>query len=318
MQEERITKLSKTTNAPVVALHKYNKLRSRVKDGFVFVLEGDDDPIFYTVAAQRANFNHNFSPLVVGGKDMVLGLRKLLSNSLEAEKGSGVAFFVDADFDGLKGHEPCRDTYVTPTYSIENIVCTTAALESLLNMEFKLHKDELYADIQPIVRMYLGILDKFHEEMKQINLLIYFGRTMSENLFNSRLLSIEKKSDSFFKIDKNTLTISCQCNDEKIREVIKFDNYFDLQSINSVSEGFEKLDPSTQWRGKFHFSFFIQLIQVLVEDRNTKNPKYFSKGNGKVKLNLATDSAFRILSSACEIPKCLGTFFAHLSANAFH
>lgn len=318
MQEQIVAKLIKTANTPVVALLKYNKLRSRVKDGFVFVLEGDADPIFYTVAAQRANFNHNFSPLVVDGKDMVLGLRELLANSLEVEKGSGVAFFVDADFDGLKGHDPCRDTYVTPTYSIENIVCTAAALESLLSLEFKLHKDELYADIKRIVQMYLDLLDKFHVEIKKINLLIYFGRTMSESLFNSRLLSIEKKSDSFFKLDKNALTVTCQCNDEKIREVIKFDKYFDLQSINCVLEGFEKLDPSTRWRGKFHFSFFIQLIQVLVEDRNTKTPKYFSKGNGKVKLNLATDSAFRILSSACEMPKCLGTFFADLSANALH
>lgn len=316
MIEARIAKMINATRDPIVALSKYNKLRTRFKSDLVLVFEGNEDPIFYTIAAQRSGTKHQFKSFVANGKDMVLGLRKLISESIEVEKGDGVAFLVDADFDGIKHYSPGKDVYVTPTYSIENIVCSVTALQHLLELEFKLHSHDYQQDIEKITEIYSNVFKTFYSEMKDVNLLIYFGRTKSMEMLGSRISSIDDKNASFFKFDKNTLAVSCQCKGNEVKKFIKFDIDFDLNEAQSVLDEFNNLDPQTKWRGKFHFELFIQLVQALVEDRNLRTPKYFSQGKGNVKLNFSSDSAFRILSTACEIPTCLTEFLRNLPANA--
>ena len=306
--------LSAATRSPSVALIKFNKLRSRQKGGLVFAYEGFEDPIFYAMAAQRCGFKEQFHPLVLNGKDMVLGLRKLLQESIEADKGEGVAFFVDADFDGLKGHPAGSDIYVTPTYSIENIVCSVASLKSLLNLEFKLYEDELEGDINTICNHYANTLNSFITEMRDVNLLIYFGRTSSYQLIGAKILEISNQIEKYFKLEADTLLVSSFCRGNSAKSFIKFDCDFDFTEVNKIALDFDKLVPAMQWRGKFIFFLFVKFINFLVEDRNSVKPKFFSKGKGKVKLNLTNDSVYRILTTACELPPCINNFLNSLPA----
>lgn len=159
--EPRIEKMRQSLRTPEVALLKYNKLKSQKPDMLIFVFEGYEDPIFYSVLVSRCNFKHAYSPLVVEGKDMVLGLRQLLQNSCEANLKAGVAFFIDNDFDGLKNYDDGSDIYCTPTYSIENIAVTTSVLEQLLTHEFRLHDPDLKDDIKRNVKAYEKLIDDF-------------------------------------------------------------------------------------------------------------------------------------------------------------
>lgn len=318
MMDSRVAIMATASRDPAVALMKYNKLRGRQTNGLVFAFEGHDDPIFYHTIAQRCSFESPFHILVVDGKDMVLGLRKLLRESKEAVMGDGVAFFVDADFDGLKGHPPGSDLYVTPTYSIENILANLASLKSLLSLEFKLYEEGLHNDLDPILDLYSNALKDFYQKIRDVNRLIFFGRTKSREVINCGIKALDDSSDRFFTFNKSSFQVMNQCGGEKIKEVVVFDADFDLSVVDMVDDDFNKLDPANQWRGKFQFSFFKQFLAALVEDRNSANSKHFTKGKGKVKLNLATDSAFRLLSTACEVPPCLRSFFLALPANALH
>ncbi|RYH54306.1 MAG: DUF4435 domain-containing protein [Alcaligenaceae bacterium] len=266
----------------------------------------------------RCDFKLPFHVLVVDGKDMVLGLRRLLTESKEAILGDGVAFFIDADFDGLKGHDPGSDLYITPTYSIENVLANASSLRSLLNLEFKLYEEGLHNDLEPILELYSNALTDFFQKIRNVNRLIFFGRTKSREISNCEIRTIEDSSDRFFKFNRNTFLTTSECDGEKIKDLVVFDADFDLQAVDAIDADFEKLDPSNQWRGKFHFSFFNQFLSALVEDRNSANPKYFTKGKGRIRLNLATDSAFRLLSTACEVPPCLRAFFSELPKGALH
>lgn len=316
MSQEKIQQLSAATRSPAVALMKFNKLRSKHRNGMVFAFEGQEDPIFYAMAAQRLDFTQTFHPLVLNGKDMVLGLRALLTNSMEADKGEGVAFFIDSDFDGLKGHAAGPDIYVTPTYSIENIVCSVSSLKSLLRFEFKLYEDDLEDDIDKICTYYQNTLNSFQLEMRDVNLLIYFGRKFSQRMLNSKIISINDQLDKYFTLNANTLTISSNCKGNAAKNQVRFDCDFDFSETNIASNEFDKLDPQTSWRGKFIFHMFTKFIQAIAEDRNLQQPKFFRKGKGKVKLNLATDTSYRVLTTACELPQCLKHFLMALPAKA--
>ena len=93
--ESRVDRMARAARDPVVVLHKFNKLRSQRPEQLVLVVEGDEDPIFYSVIAQRCGVQDDFLALVAGGKDLVLGFRELLKVSLEAKRGAGVAFAVE-------------------------------------------------------------------------------------------------------------------------------------------------------------------------------------------------------------------------------
>lgn len=314
--EARIATMHSATRDPSVALMKYNKLRSRHPDGMVFAFEGAEDPVFYSSAVERCGLKYRFHILVVDGKDMVLGLRALLTSSTEAKFGDGVAFFIDADFDNTKGHSPGLDLYVTPCYSIENLVANQSSLQRLLELDFKLYEDALYDDLIKISNLFEAVIKEYESALRETNQLIHFGRTISYSTCNSKITSIEESSTKFFRFHAEDFKVTSTHQGNDLKRLVKFDIDFDISNVAHSQNAFNKLSPLTDWRGKFLLAVFCQFIQALVEDRNSSNPKVFSKGKGKIKLNLNSTSPFRILSPICHLPDCLTKFLTSLPSNA--
>lgn len=314
--DSRVDRMARAARDPVVVLHKFNKLRSKEPERLVLVVEGDEDPIFYSVIAQRCGAKEGFLALVAGGKDLVLGFRELLKASLEAKRGAGVAFAVDRDFDDLKGFSSGVDLYCTPAYSIENIACSSVAIRSLLYHEFKLHDPELLDDVDRITKLYDGVCAAFAAEVHDINLLIYFGRTESARRCGASIRDIEESANRVFSLNSESLAVSCAFKGDAASEIVRFTAPVSIADAAPALPAFSALEPRMRWRGKFWFALVVRFLSILVEDRNSTNPRFFTRGRGKVKLNLATDSAFRLLASACEVPPCMNAFFAQLPANA--
>lgn len=314
--ESRVDRMARAARDPVVVLHKFNKLRSQRPEQLVLVVEGDEDPIFYSVIAQRCGVQDDFLALVAGGKDLVLGFRELLKVSLEAKRGAGVAFAVDRDFDDLKGFESGADIYCTPTYSIENIACSPAAIKNLLYYEFKLHDPELLGDIDRVAEIYDDVSAKFVAEVRDINLLIYFGRTDSMRLCGASIRDIEERANRIFSLNAENLAINCNFKGDAATEIVRFTAPVSIGDAILALPRFSALEPRERWRGKFWLALVVRFLSILVEDRNSSSPRFFACGRGKIKLNLASDSVFRLLASACEIPPCMRFFFAQLPQNA--
>lgn len=314
--EARIASMHSATRDPSVALMKYNKLRSRNPNGMVFAFEGAEDPVFYSSAVERCGLNYQFHILVVDGKDMVLGLRALLKSSTEAKFGDGVAFFIDADFDGTKGHPHGLDLYVTPCYSIENLIANKSTLKRLLELDFKLYEDALHDDMAKVMELFETVAKEYSNALRETNQLIHFGRTVSSSICNSKITSIEETSTKFFRFHTEDFKITSTHQGEDLKKLVKFDSNFDISNITHSESEFNKLSPLIDWRGKFLLAVYCQFIQILVEDRNSSTPKVFSKGKGKVKLNLSSTSPFRVLGPICHLPNCLTKFLTSLPDNA--
>lgn len=314
--EARIASMHSATRDPSVALMKYNKLRSRNPNGMVFAFEGAEDPVFYSSAVERCGLNYQFHILVVDGKDMVLGLRALLKSSTEAKFGDGVAFFIDADFDGTKGHPHGLDLYVTPCYSIENLIANKSTLKRLLELDFKLYEDALHDDMAKVMELFETVAKEYENALRETNQLIHFGRTVSSSICNAKITSIEETSTKFFRFHTEDFKITSTHQGEDLKKLVKFDSSFDISNITHSESEFNKLSPLIDWRGKFLLAVYCQFIQILVEDRNSSTPKVFSKGKGKVKLNLSSTSPFRVLGPICHLPNCLTNFLTSLPDNA--
>jgi hypothetical protein len=314
----RVAQMAAAARDPIVVLHKYNKLRSKKPQQLVLVFEGVDDPIFYSVIAKRCGFTQQYLVLIADGKDILLGFRKLLMESVEARKGEGVAFFIDHDFDGLKGAPPGSDLYCTPTYAIENIAVAPKVVSTLLSNEFKLHDPDELDDTERLTSKYKEVVNEFATKIRDVNLLIYVGRTLTPGVIKSRLIEIDDTPKRIFTLDSDTLQIACHCTGESAIKIAKFSPPITIEEAQIALTEFNKLEPHTQWRGKFWLALLQKFLSILQEDRNSAEPKHFTKGKGKVRLNIATDSPFRILASACDIPDCMRSFFENLPQNALH
>lgn len=314
--DPRIQKMASATKDPIVVLHKFNKLRTRDVNQLVLVVEGDEDPIFYSVIANRCGLATPFLCLVAGGKDLVLGFRELLKTSIEAKLGAGVSFAVDRDFDDLKGYPEGTDLYCTPTYSIENIACAPSAFRQLLYHEFKLYDPEMAGDVDRLTQIYDKLICDFARECRDINLLIYFGRTRSIDVCGAAIREIDDTPTRLFSIDASSLNVTCHFRGDAANQIVKFSSMVKLLDAAVVESEFSQLEPFARWRGKFWLAFLQRFLSILQEDRNSALPQHFSRGRGKVRLNPASDSIFRILGSACDIPPCMRQFFVQLPVNS--
>lgn len=295
-------------NSVAVAQHKYNQFRSRVPTAEVAIVEGTEDSIFYSSVFSREKCNSIEHFFVANGKDNVLGLRKIILESKDTTRGNGVVFFVDHDYDGLKNHVDGNDIYTTPTYSIENILVCKDAFRKLLLTDLKLSDGDLVGDLDRILVLFDNFIELHSKELKEVNEKIYFIR--QEKLKGNILTngSIDNNEKLFADLDFNTLLIEKKATGNQIEKLISANILINHTNLAPYKNDFENLIPKDQWRGKFIYYLFKKFIAILVEDRNSDNSKYFSKGKGKISLNTKDDSFIRTLALLCTLPQCLIEF----------
>ena len=176
MTESTLEALRASRRSPHVALHQFNSLRSRHSRLLICVFEGGDDVTFFDTVFRRIVEAIEYLPLVVSGKDQVLGLRALIKHS-EVHDRERVRFFIDRDFDGSKGHETGPDLYITPTYSIENLLVSEEVLNGLLRAEFRCSDENGDFDCTSVIKRFREYQKGSQEALADANLLIFFART---------------------------------------------------------------------------------------------------------------------------------------------
>lgn len=225
-----------------------------------------------------------------------MALRQALQNNHYQD--NKVRFFVDQDFDGLKGYSSGDDIYMTEGYSIENHLADAKILTSLLNSEFKCCTDEDEASINKVNALFDGFLEVFFVIMRPVNQAIFYARTHGVKLRN-----IEDKIGEYFLVTLDSITD-------------KNSDYFELigwpedvaRDISSVEGVFSNMDPHMQWRGKFIFELFIKFLHQLKNDRTSDSPKFFAKKAG-VKFD-PNGEVIRSLASLSAIPTSLSVFIS--------
>lgn len=288
-----LDKMQRATKEPVVILHRITTLRSKYPEINIFVFEGNDDVLYYDVVLNIIDSSKEYAPICGKGKDQLLGARDLCHDN-DSKK---IYFFIDKDFDGFKKYKKTDNVYCTENYSIENNIVSIDAFKSLLNNEFGLVKTE--EDFSDFSEMLKNIINDFNEKMKEPNLAIFYLRKK-----DIKSGSIENNILKYINITLDGISIT----DNDIYDLVSFPNDIDRKEIYTLIDDFEKLDPIKEWRGKFIFGFFKEVLKLLKRDRTSNDPKFFREKYG---MNFNVDcNLIRILSSISKPHESLVKFIS--------
>jgi len=277
-----------------VALISYATIRGKNPDRLICVFEGYDDLPYYETIFNRVLGRASFASLIAKGKDQVLELREILKK--QHSQDDKIRFFVDRDFDHLKGYSAGKDIYVTEGYSIENHLVSRDILISLMGSEFKCCAEADYAALDRIAELFDGFLAAFFEIMRPVNEAIYYARNHGVELKN-----IEDRVSEYFILTLEGLQPTGN-------------DYFSLigwpeqvpKEIAVVDGDFSQLDPHSGWRGKFLYGLFIKILHLIKIDRTSDQPTLFLRKTG-VRFD-PNGEVIRSFASLAAIPDSLSDF----------
>ena len=294
-------KMRSARKGGVVALQRLNSLRSSCPDETVLALEGGDDVVFYQVMIGKVRPDLKWLPLVCRGKDSVLELSDLVERNLESEKS--ITFFaVDNDYDGMKGRGFRDNVYVTPSYSIENLLFSNSIIESLLLAEYHCY-DSLECK-NNVLSLYKKLKIDYISSVTLPNKIIYYCR-----LNNLNKLSIVDNLKAL--VDISLSGVRAKYDEVSIYEILSVSGFVSDEDLVAQEKEFAGLDPDLEWRGKFHLQFLKEFLRLLKDDRMLESPEHF-KERRKVSFD-PYQSIIRTLSSICSVPESLKTFVSRMA-----
>lgn len=262
--QSQLQNLRDARNVPAVLKVKLASIRSHSPSVAVLAFEGVDDKTIYFHWLREIAPSMRYEVIICNGKGRLLDFRRLLARDVTGLK-ERVYFFIDRDFDGLRGHEAGEDIYVTDRYSVENYIVTREVLDEILRVDLHCHGE-------PTVR--LAVLEVFEHVLDAF---LMVTRPHNARIFTSRKLGIENKRPWPTKIgliatvalrDVTSSQHSPQETIELAREPTEAET---LQH----AEEFSRLDPRLDYRGKFALMFFVRWLQLLGEDRVSSKPEVF-------------------------------------------
>ncbi|MBU8546310.1 MULTISPECIES: DUF4435 domain-containing protein [Roseomonadaceae] len=298
--QNRVDKLAAAANTAEVILLSYIKFRGKTAKPYIFVVEGNDDVTFVQTATAIINstiFSH-ISFFNCRGKQNALDLISLIRESKQLSISS-VWFFIDRDFDGLRGRQADTQLWVTPTYAFENLLVSRQVLEALLVAEYRCHGPEGDEEVSKICDLFDELILSYREKMKTPNLCLFHCVRNSipthsiDDLIASRISLVS----GALKLD---------ADDVFFYEGVPKLSSLSVLDLEKTYVDFHKLDPVKDWRGKFLLRIFVDFLVHLKMDRGSKNPKLFMR-RAKMTFSPLND-AIRALTVLATLPDCLKTF----------
>lgn len=288
-------------SVPAVQKAELASLRSKFPDRVVFVFEGIDDKTVYREWVRRANPDLVFEPFLCGNKNFVLQLMDIVERD-RSGVGHDIYFFVDKDFDGLRGRTRTSSVFVTEAYSIENYLVGGAVLEELLVVNFHCHAQPEIRE--RILEKFDRVYDKFLNETRDLNWRIFLQR-------KCEIHRVEKLPSRIGQI----ATVSL---DDSTKTPIAVDKLVILQrdpvddELDRWRPEFDELEPRKHYRGKFALLFFKRWLELLVVERNAAPSTWFGE--------LANDGltphgyfGVEVLASRSRLPEGLADFLGNIN-----
>lgn len=259
-----VQRMRDARNSPAVHKTTLAMIRAHNSQCIVFVCEGVDDKKVYFHWLRHIDPSLNYEFHVCNGKGKLLEFRELLQrDTSKLEKNT--YFFVDRDFDDLRGYPPGPDIYVSETYSFENWLVTKEILNDILCIELHCHGEHSTRK---------GVLAAFDEVYASF---LKVTRPHNERIFLARRLGIQIRPlpTRLGKLaDINLTDVKPQKEDATM--AIKLEREPTQAEINQERSEFDRLDPQRCYRGKFALLFFLRWIEMLGKDRNDENSILFS------------------------------------------
>lgn len=267
MTSELVKQLRVGRSSGAVLKARLSQIRARNRTVPVFIYEGVDDVGPYAAWISRIDGDFLYEPLPGNGKGQVLNLRSRLQHD-RGGLGSAVYFFVDRDFDELRGQPAGPDIYCTQAYSIENYLVTDRVMNALLTDEFRCTADT--DDRNAALALFRDVMTQFAATMHEPN----------RRLFRARKLGIRGKgnvTDAIGKYVEISLhSVGVLYTNDSLKDLIPLDREPTAEESLSVDQEFSQLTPPTRHRGKYFLAFFLRWLELLASERRDGTTGLFS------------------------------------------
>lgn len=265
---------------------KVLSVRSQLGPWPIFIFEGPDDKSLFGEWIRRLAPQLVYEPIIASGKDQALKYYDTLVSDV-SEFDEWLYFFIDRDFDDLKGREPSAQIFITDHYAVENYVVNEQVLDEALKDELHCHGEiQIRAEV---IEAFRKIFEDFLSIVKPLNFKLYCARRYDVAIDN-----LPKRISKIADIDYDGLTaaeLPCEQGVTLARE-------FTLLEVSEATREFESLDPRTRYRGKFSMMFFVKWLEMLTLMRNTRTGVMTGlSGEFKVRCNFGELGRFASKSS---------------------
>ena len=248
-----VESLRKARDSSAVLKLELAKLRSCVPALAIIALEGDDDKLVYSQWLRRAREDLKYAMFPCKGKGPLLNLRSAVQRD-RTGLGEGVYFFVDRDFDELRGRSPGADIFMTDRYSVENYLVSEDVLEATLEVEFHCHAAPEIK--RQIIELFGRDFEKFLHITKGSNFRLFFARKTG-----TEVGTIPKGIGKLASVEVGEIKEGSLSPDE----VIVYVSEPKEELGTELGAEFDKLCPRSHYRGKFALAFFNQWLRKLAE-----------------------------------------------------
>lgn len=245
-----------------------SNIRSRDRSIPILVFEGRGDLGPYRVWISRIRDDLKYARLKAEGKDQVLDLRDRLS----ADTGklrAGVYFFIDRDYDDLKGRTSGPDLFCTETYSIENALVSEEVLQSILEEELQC-SDEV--EQEAIKHLFREITQQFSSSMREPNRRIFYRARLGIRAPQS---SIDECITRY--VDVSLTSVTMAYSEEGLRVLVPMTREPSAAEAAELDPGFNELCPQRRHRGKFLLSCFLRWVELLAAERKRPGQTLFAQ-----------------------------------------
>ncbi|PHV25249.1 hypothetical protein CSQ93_24985 [Janthinobacterium sp. BJB426] len=260
---EIIEKHRESRKSPSVLQHSLILVRSARPDDLVFIFEGPDDIGVYETWIGRTRFESNYEPIAGKGKEQLIGLyKKIISENPELLRK--VYFFIDCDFDVP---EPADNIFTLNGYSIENFLCTSSTLESLLADEFKCVASPV--ERQRIKCVFEEFLNSFQTSTEELHFKFFSARRQGIKIISK---SEDSKPIVEVYLDKAVPAF------QHLEDVIETEKDVDATALAALRQEFAGLHRLQAQRGKYVLCVFRRWLRLLTADRKQPTPQLFERG----------------------------------------
>lgn len=275
--------------------YELSTIVSRSSEKLVFIFEGVDDVGAYEAWFNRVIDKPDFSILPGKGKGQLLALRSMLQRDATGLNGR-FRFFVDKDFDDVRGQELGSDIHLTCRYSIENYFVEERVLESILIDEFRLSCEQ--DKVAEILSLYRDQCNNFSNAIEEIN-----WRWFLRAKFNVLGGPVEKNLNKYISFDLNSVHLNV--DGQFLVDSIPFDKVVSDAELKELETEFKLLSPLKDYRGKFWLAFFLGWLEMLADERKKGSGPFDRPQN--IRFSRA-DFSPRNLASRSNIPSEIEVF----------
>lgn len=304
---DRVQQMQEQGLSYSVKFIEMTRIYAKDKSILICIFEGKDEK-YYANSLNTIKGQGGWSGINTGGRSSVLKLAETIDQHPTYNKVN-YAGFIDRDYiDWFVNPNPNK-IYVTPCYSIENLYVTQSCFKQILSAEFDITEfNENSDDFTKCLNVFENRLDEFVDGVEVFNIWVKAHRIMKRDDPETRGLNIGNvDTKDVVKTNINNSIVVYDTNDPSsiFKDISGFS--FSISAIQEATNSFKNVDKARFFRGKQQIDFMRELLLEMKNDRNSKNPKFFSK-KGKVSISISKDNAISELSQYADTPPCLVDF----------